>query len=97
MAIHGGRGGSGVADPDQSLAGVVATWLSGGGAMRPTEQEQIAELEAESDFQRQTLRTIRVVAEKAPAEEARVALKAIGALASEALAGTERNQREPPG
>ena len=65
--------------------------------MRPTEQERIAELEAESDFQRQTLRTIRVVAEKAPAEEAQVALKAIGALASEALVGTERNHREPRG
>jgi hypothetical protein len=62
----------------------------------PTEQEHIAKLEAESDFQRQTLRTIRVVAEKAPAAEAQVALKAIGALATEALVGTERNHREPP-
>ncbi|HEX8859814.1 MAG TPA: hypothetical protein VGC06_12135 [Actinomycetes bacterium] len=63
--------------------------------MRPTEEEHIAALEAESDFQRQTLRTIRVVAERTPAEEAQVALKAIGALATEALAGTERNYREP--
>jgi uncharacterized coiled-coil protein SlyX len=58
--------------------------------MRQTEQERVVELEAESAFQRQTLRTIRVVAEKAPPEEAQVALKAIGALALEALGEAKR-------
>ena len=54
--------------------------------MRRTEQERLAELEARSTFQHQTLRTIRVVAEKALPEEAQVALRAIDALAKEALA-----------
>jgi uncharacterized coiled-coil protein SlyX len=58
--------------------------------MQQTGQERVIELEAESAFQRQTLRTIRVVAEKAPPEEARVALKAIGALANEALGEAKR-------
>jgi hypothetical protein len=58
--------------------------------MRQTEQERVVELEAESAFQRQTLRTIRVVAEKVPPEEAQVALKAIGALANEALGEAKR-------
>ena len=57
--------------------------------MRQTEQEHLAELEARSTFQHQTLRTIRVVAEKAPPGEAQVALRAIGALAKEALAEAE--------
>jgi hypothetical protein len=57
--------------------------------MQRTEQERVVELEAESAFERQTLRTIRVVAEKAPPEEAQVALKAIGALANEALGEAE--------
>ncbi len=51
-----------------------------------TERERLAELEARSTFQHQTLWAIRVVAEKAPPEEAQVALRAIGALAEEALA-----------
>ena len=50
-----------------------------------TEQGRVAELEAESAFQRQALRAIRVVAEATPPEEARQALFAINALASEAL------------
>jgi uncharacterized coiled-coil protein SlyX len=58
--------------------------------MQQTGQERVIELEAESAFQRQALRTIRVVAEKAPPEEARVALKAIGALANEALGEAKR-------
>jgi uncharacterized coiled-coil protein SlyX len=61
--------------------------------MRGTDQERLAELEARSAFQRETLRTIRVVAEKAPPEQARVALRAIGALANEALADTEQDHR----
>ena len=35
-----------------------------------TERERLAELEAQLTFQNQTLRAIRVVAEKAPPEEA---------------------------
>jgi uncharacterized coiled-coil protein SlyX len=70
-----------------------ATVLVTRGPMRQTEQERVVELEAESAFQRQTLRTIRVVAEKAP-EEAQVALKAIGALANEALAEAERQDHD---
>ena len=58
--------------------------------MRQTEQERLIELEAKHSFQTQTLRTIRVVAEKAPPEEARRALRAIDALANEALAEGER-------
>ena len=54
--------------------------------MRQTEQEHLAELEARSTFQHQTLRTIRVVAEKTPPEAAQAALRAIDALAKEALA-----------
>jgi uncharacterized coiled-coil protein SlyX len=44
--------------------------ITQGGAMRQTEQERLADLEARSTFQHQTLRTIRVVAERAPPEEA---------------------------
>jgi uncharacterized coiled-coil protein SlyX len=51
-----------------------------------TEQERLVELEAEAAFQRRTLRTIQLVADVAPPEEAQVALHAIGALAEEALA-----------
>ena len=77
-------------DPGSRLAGVVATGqITRGGAMRRTEQERLAELEARSTFQHQTLRTIRVVAGKAPPEEAQVALRAIEALAAEALAEAE--------
>ena len=54
--------------------------------MRRTEQERLADLEAKNTFQHRTLRAIRVVAEKAPPEEARRALRAIDALAKEALA-----------
>ncbi len=54
--------------------------------MRRTVQERLAELEARSTFQHQTLRTIRVIAERAPPEEAQGALRAIHALAKEALA-----------
>jgi uncharacterized coiled-coil protein SlyX len=54
--------------------------------MRQTVQERLADLEARSTFQHQTLRTIRVVAEKAPPGVAQAALRAIGALAKEALA-----------
>jgi uncharacterized coiled-coil protein SlyX len=57
--------------------------------MRRTEQERLAELEAKNTFQHRTLRAIRVVAEKAPPEEARRALRAIDALAKEALAEAE--------
>jgi hypothetical protein len=49
------------------------------------EQERLAALEAENAFQRRTLRTIRLVADVAPPEEAQVALRAVGALAAEAL------------
>ena len=56
-----------------------------------TEQERLAGLEAETNFQRYTLRTIRVVAEVAPPEEAQVALRAVGALAEEALAQAEQD------
>lgn len=62
--------------------------------MRQTEQERLTELEAESAFQRQTLRTIRVVAKEAPPEEARAALRAIDALAREALAKAEPSDEE---
>jgi uncharacterized coiled-coil protein SlyX len=57
--------------------------------MRRTDQERLTDLEAESAFQRQTLRTIRVVAKKVPPEETQRALKAIGLLATEALAQAE--------
>jgi uncharacterized coiled-coil protein SlyX len=57
--------------------------------VRRTEQERLAELEARSSFQLQTLRTIRVVAEQAPPEEAQRALRAIHSLAEEALATAE--------
>jgi hypothetical protein len=50
-----------------------------------TEQERLAVLEAETAFQRRTLRTIQLVADVAPPEEAKVALRAVGALAEEAL------------
>jgi len=46
-------------------------------------------LEAESAFQNQTLRAIRIIAERAPPEEAQRALRAIHSLAEEALAKTE--------
>jgi uncharacterized coiled-coil protein SlyX len=59
-----------------------------------TEQERFAELEAENAFQRQTLRTIRVVAETVPPEEAQVALRAVGALAEEALGEDEPQHHE---
>lgn len=49
--------------------------------MRRTDQERLTDLEAKSAFQRQILRTIRVVAEKVPPEETQRALKAIGLLA----------------
>ena len=58
--------------------------------MRRTDRELLAELEAESAFQRQTLRTICVVAEAAPPERAPAALRAISALATEALVPGER-------
>ncbi len=54
--------------------------------MRQTQRERLADLEAKNTFQHQTLRAIRVVAERAPPEEARRALRAINALAMEALA-----------
>ena len=73
-------------DPGSRLADVVATGQMTGGAVRRTEQERLAELEAKNAFQNRTLRAIRVVAEKAPPEEARRALRAIDALAKEALA-----------
>jgi uncharacterized coiled-coil protein SlyX len=57
--------------------------------MRRSDQERLADLEAEGAFQRQTLRTIRVVAERVPPEETQRALKAIGLLATEALAQAE--------
>jgi uncharacterized coiled-coil protein SlyX len=55
-----------------------------------TEQERFAALEAEAAFQRRTLRTIQLVADVAPPEEAQVALRAVGALAEEALGEAER-------
>jgi len=76
-------------NPDSHLADVDATGqITQGGAMGQTrtERERLAELEAQLTFQNQTLRAIRVVAEKAPPEEARRALRAIGSLAEEALA-----------
>jgi uncharacterized coiled-coil protein SlyX len=57
--------------------------------MRQTEQERLTDLEAKHTFQHRTLRAIRVVAENAPPKEARVALRAIVALAKEALAEAE--------
>jgi uncharacterized coiled-coil protein SlyX len=57
--------------------------------MRRTEQGRLAALEAESAFQNQTLRAIRIIAERAPPEEAQRALRAIHSLAEEALAKTE--------
>jgi hypothetical protein len=62
--------------------------------MRQTEQERAADLEAEQTFQHRTLRAIRVVAEKAPPREARRALRAINALAEEALAEAEQHDRD---
>ncbi len=62
--------------------------------MRRTEQEHLADLEAKNTFQHQTLRAIRVVAEKVPPEEARRALRAIGALAREAIAEAEPEGHE---
>ena len=56
------------------------------GLMRQTDLERLADLEAKNTFQHRTLQAIRVVAAKAPPEEAQVALRAIGALAKEALA-----------
>jgi anion-transporting ArsA/GET3 family ATPase len=65
--------------------------------MRRTEQERLAELdEANDTFQRQTLRAIRVVAEKVPPEEARRALQAISALAKEALAEAKLEAHKHP-
>jgi hypothetical protein len=61
-------------DPGSRLADVDATGQITGGAMRRTEQERLADLEAKNTFQHRTLRAIRVVAEKAPPEEARRAL-----------------------
>ncbi len=62
--------------------------------MPQTEQEHLADLEARSTFQHQTLQTIRVIAERAPPEEARRALRAIGALAKEALAKAKPEDHE---
>jgi hypothetical protein len=61
--------------------------------MRQTEQEGLADQEAQT-FQHRTLQAIRVVAEKAPPSEARRALRAINALAEEALAEDERQERD---
>jgi uncharacterized coiled-coil protein SlyX len=61
--------------------------------MQETEQQRVAELEAASAFQHQTLQTIRVVAEKVPPEEAQAALPAIRALAAEALGEADRSVR----
>jgi uncharacterized coiled-coil protein SlyX len=54
--------------------------------MRQTDLERLADLEGKNCFQHRTLQAIRVVAEKAPPEESRRALRAIDALANEALA-----------
>jgi hypothetical protein len=59
-----------------------------------TEQDRLAALEAENNFQRRTLRTIRLVAGVAPPEEAQVALHAVGALAEEALGEAESEAHE---
>jgi hypothetical protein len=56
--------------------------------------ERLAKLEAENAFQRQTLQTIRLVAEKAPPEEMQIVLRAIAALAIEALAQVESEAHE---
>jgi hypothetical protein len=61
-----------------------------------TEQQRLAALEAETAFQRRTLRTIQLVADVAPPEEARVALRAVGALAEEALGEAEPEDHEHP-
>jgi uncharacterized coiled-coil protein SlyX len=53
--------------------------------MRQTDLERLADLEAKNSFQHRTLQAIRLVAAKAP-PEARRALRAIDALANEALA-----------
>ena len=45
--------------------------------MRRSEQERLAELQAGTSFQLQTLQTIRVVAEQAPPGEAQRPLRAI--------------------
>lgn len=60
-----------------------------------TEQDRLAVLEAENNFQRRTLRTIRLVAEAVPPEEAQVALHAVGALAEEALGEAEPKDHKP--
>jgi hypothetical protein len=57
--------------------------------MRQTEQQHLADLEAKHTLRHQTLRTIQVIAETAPPWEAQVALRAIRALATEALAEAE--------
>jgi hypothetical protein len=62
--------------------------------MGQTDQERLAELEAKHTFQNRTLRAIRVIAERAPPEEAQMALKAIGALANEVLAESERQDHD---
>jgi uncharacterized coiled-coil protein SlyX len=62
--------------------------------MRWSDLERLAKLEAENAFQRQTLQTIRLVAEKAPPEEMQIVLRAIAALAIEALAQAESEAHE---
>jgi hypothetical protein len=58
--------------------------------MRQTKQVLVGEVDDVSAFQHQTLRTIRVIAEKVPPEEVRPALRAIRALAAEALGQSEQ-------
>ncbi len=62
--------------------------------MRRTDQERLAELEAKNTYQNRTLRTIRVIAERAPPEEAWRALRAIHSLIEEALAESERQDHD---
>jgi hypothetical protein len=62
--------------------------------MRWTDLERFAKLEAENAFQRQTLQTIRVIAEKAQPEEMQTVVRAIAALAIEALAQVELEAHE---
>ena len=62
--------------------------------MRQTDLERLADLEANNTFQHRTLQAIRLVAAKAPPEESRRALRAIDALANEALA--QANEDEHP-
>jgi hypothetical protein len=59
-----------------------------------TDQERLAKLVARNHFQTRTLQTIRVIAEKAPPEEAQVTLNAIGVLANEVLAESEPEGHE---